>query len=169
MRHIKQSNYASRFIRAEHCNMYRSFPLYLISSVKLTPIEMKRFPDRCQSNWVLQHQLWVCNLAPCLPLPLCLAWHCKNVMALKWRHKCNPCLFFLFSTTQCKRFLGLVNALACTLIYVSTVDSVCHHCPVSSEFTLQLLCRAPQITLIMAGVSIRFYQATFSLYIVCFH
>lgn len=153
---------------------------------------MKYFPDRCQSNWVLQLQL-VGLLPGSMPLSASMPH-----MTLQ---KCNGRVFgsnrctntlgcFLFvcfvsstvdaeaSTAQCKQFLRPVNAFVYPTIdalvrhefqmNASAVDCVCHyhvhHCPL-----IQLLCRAPQIRTSMAAVSIRFHQAPFSSYTVCSH
>lgn len=106
----------------------------------------------CSTSW------WVCNLAPCLSLPLCLEWHCKNPMVLKLRHKSNLCLSPLLSASQYKSFLRLLNAFVYTLLCrmdfsrnVNTVDSVRHHRTHHCSL-IQLLCRAPHKWISMAGV-----------------
>lgn len=55
VRHIKQPNYPGGFIGAQHNrNMFRERPTCLYRMLNYLTIEMKCFPDRCQSNWVLQ-------------------------------------------------------------------------------------------------------------------
>lgn len=78
VRHMKQSNYSSSFIRlnlSAICSL--SFPLV---HVKLSPIEMKSFPDRCLSNWVLQLQLVGMSLGSMPP---------SASMPFMTQHKCN--------------------------------------------------------------------------------